>query len=184
MPTSSVSTSWCGSAPSRARCPTRGDARRRSASPRRRPRTNGPTFRAAGKTYDFLGWRRVYVEDVDEGEEQENEARLPVVAEGESVACNELVPVSHETKPPARVHRGQPRQGARGARHRSSVHVRRGDRDDPGARLRVAQGHRARAQLDRVRRNESARAALRPPRRLRLHRDDGRSARRDRTRRG
>ena len=33
---------------------------------------------------------------------QENEARLPVVAEGESVACNELVPVSHETKPPAR----------------------------------------------------------------------------------
>src|SRR4029077_9716810 len=27
---------------------------------------------------------------------------LPVVAEGESVACNELLPVSHETKPPAR----------------------------------------------------------------------------------
>jgi len=44
----------------------------------------------------------IYVEDVDEGEEQENEARLPVVAEGESVACNELLPVSHETKPPAR----------------------------------------------------------------------------------
>jgi DNA topoisomerase-1 len=60
------------------------------------------TFRAAGKTYDFLGWRRVYVEDVDEGEEQENEARLPVVAVGESVACSELLPVSHETKPPAR----------------------------------------------------------------------------------
>ncbi len=59
-------------------------------------------FRAAGKTYDFLGWRRVYVEDVDEGEEQENEARLPIVAEGESVACNELAAVSHETKPPAR----------------------------------------------------------------------------------
>ena len=59
-------------------------------------------FRAAGKTYDFLGWRRVYVEDVDEGEEQENEARLPVVVVGESVACTELAPVSHETKPPAR----------------------------------------------------------------------------------
>ena len=60
------------------------------------------TFRAAGKTYDFLGWRRVYVEDVDEGEEQENEARLPAVVEGERVDCNEIVPVSHETKPPAR----------------------------------------------------------------------------------
>ena len=60
------------------------------------------TFRAAGKTYAFLGWRRVYVEDVDDGVEQENEARLPAVAEGERVACNELLPVSHETKPPAR----------------------------------------------------------------------------------
>ena len=60
------------------------------------------SFRAAGKTYDFLGWRRVYVEDVDEGEEQENEARLPIVAVGENVLCNELLSVSHETKPPAR----------------------------------------------------------------------------------
>ena len=59
-------------------------------------------FRAAGKTYAFLGWRRVYVEDVDDGVEQENEARLPAVVEGERVACNELLPVSHETKPPAR----------------------------------------------------------------------------------
>ena len=59
-------------------------------------------FRAAGKAYDFLGWRRVYVEDVDEGDEQENEARLPVVVVGESVACTELASVAHETKPPAR----------------------------------------------------------------------------------
>ena len=56
----------------------------------------------SGKTYDFLGWRRVYVEDVDEGEELENEARLPAVVEGERVACTELAPVAHETKPPAR----------------------------------------------------------------------------------
>jgi DNA topoisomerase I len=60
------------------------------------------TFRAAGKTYDFLGWRRVYVEDVDEGEELENEARLPAVVEGEAVACTDLSAVAHETKPPAR----------------------------------------------------------------------------------
>jgi len=60
------------------------------------------TFRAAGKTYDFLGWRRVYIEDVDEGEELENEARLPSVVERESVTCTDLTAVAHETKPPAR----------------------------------------------------------------------------------
>jgi len=60
------------------------------------------TFRAAGKTYDFLGWRRVYVEDVDEGDVVEDEARLPSVVEGESVECTDLEAVGHETKPPAR----------------------------------------------------------------------------------
>jgi DNA topoisomerase I len=60
------------------------------------------TFRASGKSYDFLGWRRAYVEDVDEGEEIEAERRLPAVAQGEAVACSELASVGHETKPPAR----------------------------------------------------------------------------------
>ncbi len=59
-------------------------------------------FRAAGKAYEFLGWRRAYVEDVDEGEEEEREARLPAVAEGDTVECTELAPVRHETRPPAR----------------------------------------------------------------------------------
>ncbi|MGQ0824843.1 MAG: type I DNA topoisomerase [Actinomycetota bacterium] len=59
-------------------------------------------FRAAGKTYDFLGWRRAYVEDVDEGDEVETEARLPSVHQGDAVACSELAHVAHETKPPAR----------------------------------------------------------------------------------
>ena len=61
-----------------------------------------PSFRAAGKTYDFLGWRRVYVEDVDEGEELENEARLPRSPKAKAVACTDLSAVAHETKPPAR----------------------------------------------------------------------------------
>ena len=61
-------------------------------------------FRAAGKTYDFLGWRRVYVEDVDEGEEQENEARLPAVVEGES----------------GRVHRARCRSRTRPSRPRAT----------------------------------------------------------------
>ena len=60
------------------------------------------TFRASGKSYDFLGWRRAYVEDVDEGDEVEDERRLPAVNEGDAVACSELASLSHETKPPAR----------------------------------------------------------------------------------
>ena len=60
------------------------------------------TFRAAGKTYDFLGWRRAYIEDVDEDDEVEREARLPSVVEGAAASCTELAPVGHETKPPAR----------------------------------------------------------------------------------
>ncbi|HEV7525831.1 MAG TPA: type I DNA topoisomerase [Acidimicrobiia bacterium] len=60
------------------------------------------TFRASGKAYDFLGWRRAYVEDVDEGDEVEAEAVLPAVVEGASVRCSELASVGHETKPPAR----------------------------------------------------------------------------------
>jgi DNA topoisomerase-1 len=59
-------------------------------------------FRASGKTYDFLGFRRAYVEDVDEGDDTESEARLPAVSEGEPVRCEVLAPAGHETKPPAR----------------------------------------------------------------------------------
>jgi DNA topoisomerase-1 len=60
------------------------------------------TFRASGKTYDFLGFRRAYVEDTDEGDDTEVEARLPAVNEGEAVRCEVLAPVGHTTKPPAR----------------------------------------------------------------------------------
>jgi DNA topoisomerase-1 len=66
--------------------------------------TNGERaiFRASGKTYDFLGFRRAYVEDIDEGDDAEAEAQLPAVAEGEAVRCEVIAPVGHETKPPAR----------------------------------------------------------------------------------
>jgi DNA topoisomerase-1 len=66
------------------------------------PQGEQATFRASGKAYDFLGWRRAYVEDVDEGDEVEAEAVLPSVAEGAAVSCTELASVGHETKPPAR----------------------------------------------------------------------------------
>lgn len=58
-------------------------------------------FRASGRTYDFLGYRRAYVESVDD-DAQDTDAVLPPVKEGETVECTELKAAGHETKPPAR----------------------------------------------------------------------------------
>ena len=81
------------------------------------------------------------------------------------------------------LHRGQPRQGAGGAGHRPAVHLRQRHLDHPGPRLRVEEGHGARADVDVVRRRQPARAALRRARRLRLHGPHGGGPRRDRPRR-
>jgi DNA topoisomerase-1 len=78
------------------------DARGNKLTIRLRAQARNAIFRASGKAYDFLGWRRAYIEDVDEGDEVESEARLPAVNEGDAAACTELAPVGHETKPPAR----------------------------------------------------------------------------------
>jgi DNA topoisomerase-1 len=60
-------------------------------------------FSASGKTYEFLGFRRAYVEGSDEAsQEDEADATLPAVSEGEVVACEQLTPTSHTTQPPAR----------------------------------------------------------------------------------
>ena len=82
---------------------------------------------------------------------------------------------------PARpLHRGQPGQGARGAGHRPPVDLRVDHQDDPGPRVRLEEGQRAGAVLDRLRGDRAAGAPLRPAGRLRLHRRDGGRARRDR----
>ncbi len=59
-------------------------------------------FRATGTTWDFLGFRRAYVEGRDEETDDEREANLPTVAEGDAVACSVLAPAGHATRPPAR----------------------------------------------------------------------------------
>ncbi len=61
-------------------------------------------FSASGKTYEFLGFRRAYVEGTDESnvEADETEATLPAVREGEVVACESLTASGHNTQPPAR----------------------------------------------------------------------------------
>ncbi|MBM4003703.1 MAG: type I DNA topoisomerase [Planctomycetes bacterium] len=64
----------------------------------------GTRFRASGKSIDFPGFLRAYVEGSDDPEADlaDRETVLPRVRVGESIACVELTPKSHVTQPPAR----------------------------------------------------------------------------------
>ena len=143
------------------------------------------TFRASGKTYDFLGWRRAYVEDVDEDDEVGARSAPAVGARGRHAST---APSSRRwatrRKPPARyteaslVKELEERGIGRPSTYAAVI-------ETIQARGYVwRKGTALVPDVDRVRRHEPARAALRPPRRLRLHRDDGRGARRHRARRG
>ncbi len=157
------------------------------APPRRHlDRGRGRVFQATGRTIEFLGYLRAYVEGADDpdAELEDREALLPPLDEGDAVACAELHAVGAHHAAARSLHRGEPREGARGARHRPTVDLRERDRHDLQARLRVEEGQRAGAVVDGVREGAAARALLRPPHRLRVHRHDGRGARRDRARRG
>jgi DNA topoisomerase-1 len=61
-------------------------------------------FRASGKQILFDGYRRVYLEGLDEeeSEKESGERRLPRLSEGLTVDLVELSPAGHETKPPPR----------------------------------------------------------------------------------
>jgi DNA topoisomerase-1 len=60
-------------------------------------------FGASGTVITHAGFRRVYVEDVDEGDERDgDERRLPPLAEGDLLDAVELGADGHETQPPAR----------------------------------------------------------------------------------
>jgi DNA topoisomerase-1 len=62
------------------------------------------TFQATGRTIEFPGYLRAYVEGADDpdAELEDRETILPPLAEGDVVSCRELVPASHTTQPPAR----------------------------------------------------------------------------------
>ncbi|MBC8064689.1 MAG: type I DNA topoisomerase [Chlorobia bacterium] len=62
------------------------------------------TFRASGKQILFDGYRRVYLEGLDdeEAEKESGERKLPRLKEGLEVKLETLNPAEHETKPPAR----------------------------------------------------------------------------------
>jgi DNA topoisomerase-1 len=60
-------------------------------------------FGASGTVITHAGFRRVYIEDVDEGDERDgDERRLPPLAEGDRLDAVELGADGHETQPPAR----------------------------------------------------------------------------------
>ncbi|MEC9092403.1 MAG: type I DNA topoisomerase [Planctomycetota bacterium] len=65
---------------------------------------DGAVFQVSGKTIDFPGFLRAYVEGSDDpnAELADQEKILPSVEEGEQVKCNGLTGKSHTTQPPAR----------------------------------------------------------------------------------
>ena len=62
------------------------------------------TFQATGRTIDFPGYLRAYVEGADDpdAELEDREVVLPDLSEGDVVECRELTPAGHTTQPPAR----------------------------------------------------------------------------------
>jgi DNA topoisomerase-1 len=65
-------------------------------------RNGGAVFRATGQTIAFDGFLAVYKEDEDEPTGAEDEAKLPVLAEGETVPVDKLYGEQHFTQPPPR----------------------------------------------------------------------------------
>ncbi len=59
-------------------------------------------FAASGTTITFPGYRQVYVESSDEGDDTEREALLPPLTIGAAVAVASLTANGHATSPPAR----------------------------------------------------------------------------------
>jgi DNA topoisomerase-1 len=65
---------------------------------------DGAVFQVSGKSIDFPGFLRAYVEGSDDPEAElaDQERILPAVKIGDAVACRELIPKDHTTQPPAR----------------------------------------------------------------------------------
>ena len=65
---------------------------------------DGAVFQTGGRTIDFPGYLRAYVEGSDDPEADlaEKDRILPSVVVGEPVSCRELESKSHTTQPPAR----------------------------------------------------------------------------------
>jgi DNA topoisomerase-1 len=65
---------------------------------------DGVRFQVSGKTIEFPGYLRAYVEGSDDPEAElaDREVLLPAVTKGETLHCRDLAPKSHTTQPPNR----------------------------------------------------------------------------------
>ena len=64
----------------------------------------GATFRVSGKTIEFPGFLRAYVEGSDNpaAELADRESILPAVEPGQAIDVRDMIPLDHTTQPPAR----------------------------------------------------------------------------------
>jgi DNA topoisomerase I len=60
------------------------------------------TFSASGRTFTFLGFLKAYVESVEDGATDDEQARLPQLASGQRLDAAEVTAEAHETRPPSR----------------------------------------------------------------------------------
>ncbi len=144
----------------------------------------GATFSVGGKTIDFPGYLRAYVEGSDDPQADlaERDTVLPQVAVGERLTCAELEPKSHTTQPPA-LQRSltYPCAGRNG--HWPAEYVCLDHRNDSSPGIRFQKGQRAGAHLGGVRRVATFVGAFAVLGGLPVHRPDGRRFGRDQPRR-
>lgn len=60
------------------------------------------TFTASGRTFSFLGFLKAYVESVEDGATDDEQARLPQLASGQRLDAEKVTAEAHETRPPSR----------------------------------------------------------------------------------
>ncbi len=94
-------------------------------------------FRATGQILVFPGFMAVYLEDADDVE-QEQEARLPLLEEQESVPVDRDIRRAAFHATTAALHGSKSGQDAGGIRHRQALDLREHNINAPGSRLCVA----------------------------------------------
>ena len=131
---------------------------------------DGAAFQVSGKTIEFPGYLRAYVEGSDDPEADlaERDVVLPQVAVGETLTCKDLEAEEPHHAAAQPVQRSLAHADAGRDGHRPAEHLRLDHRHDPRARIRVQNQARQRAgaHLDGVRRFATARIASARPGRL------------------
>ncbi len=141
----------------------------------------GATFQASGRTIDFPGYLRAYVEGSDDpaADLAERDAVLPAMQLEESLGCRGAgikEPYHAATGP---LHRSDAHSFAGRNGNRPAEHVRLDHRHDPGPRICLQARHGVGAHLDGDGRFATARIASAGAGRLSIHRPDGRRSGRD-----